>query len=210
MRSRNLQTTPVVIVSNYRITPDPATGKFLHEFTPETTSTVYQFIGNREPIFTEGERYNIGYEVENGTNIVDVSASAKADEVDPVVSHNVARILGEQCSAVETTKSDQRVVHSATSGHYLGKKYAWRIYGMAVAKGTFYDYLEEIRHPSVPCTTEDSASTAYLDTGINTAMDNLINSCSRVGASSNRFSSPLLPSKSWFTIKGISAISDKK
>ncbi|WP_235039664.1 hypothetical protein [Vreelandella profundi] len=210
MRSRNLQTTPVVIVSNYRITPDPGTGKFLHQFTPETTSTVYQFIANREPVFTQGERYNIGYDVENGLNIVDVSASAKADEVDPLVSHNVARILGEQLRAVETTKSDQRVVHSANSGHYLGKKYAWRIYGMAVAKGTFYDYLEEIGHPSVPCTTEGSASTAYLDAGIDTAMDNLINSCSRMGSSSNRFSSPLLASKGWFTIKGISAISDKK
>lgn len=210
MRSRNLQTTPVLIVSNYRITPDPLTGKFLHEFTPESTSTSYQFVGNVEPVFKEGERYNIGYEVENGTNIVDVSASAKADEVDPVVSHNVARILGEQLRTLETTKSDQRVVHTATNGHYLGKKYAWRIYGMAVAKGTFYEYLEEIGHPTVPCTTEDSASIAYLDTGISNAMDKLINSCSRVGVASNRFCSPLLPSKSWFTIKGISAISDKK
>ncbi len=162
MRSRNLQTTPVLIVSNYRITPDPRSGKFLHQFTPETTSTIYQFIANREPVFLEGARYNIGYDIENGQNVVDVSASAKADEVDPVVSHNVARILGEQLRATETTKSDQRVVHSASNGRHLGKKYAWRIYGMAVAKETFFTYLDEIGHTSVPCTTEGSDSTAYL------------------------------------------------
>ncbi len=209
MKSRELKTTPVIVVSNYTVTPDPS-GKFLHVFTPETTPTKYQFLANAEPLLEQGSRYNIGYETTNGINWVDVSATAKADEVTPSVSHYVVRQLGEQRRAVETAKSDSRVAHSATDGRYLGKKYAWRIYGMAVARDTFDDYMEAINHPRVTCSTDGSASIAYKDAGIDSAMDALINSCVRVGNAGNRFSSPLLPSKKWFQVKGISAITDKK
>ncbi len=209
LKSRDLNTTPVVIVSNYNIAPDPS-GKFLHSFTPENTTTRYQFIANQEPVLDEGKRYNIGYTVENGINWVDISACSKADEINPVVSHYVARQLGDQKREVETRKSDERVTHSATDGHYLGKKYAWRIYGMAVVRNTFDEYLAEIAHPSVSCFTKGSPSIAYKDQGIDTAMEALINSCVKVGSIGNRFKSSLLPSKNWFIVKGISAISDKK
>lgn len=207
MKSRELLTTPVLIVTSYTVAPHPG-GKFLHSFTPETTSTVYQFIANLEPALEEGQRYNIGYNEIDGVNWVDISATAKADDVDQHKSYYVSRLLGEELRAVETQKSDERVVHSASGGHYLGKKYAWRIYGMAVARDTFEAYLDDIRHPSVPCMTEDSPSLAYENEGLEAAMQALIQSATRVGG--NRFSSPLLPSKRWFQIKGLSAITDKK
>ncbi|MFM4731591.1 hypothetical protein [Aeromonas salmonicida] len=207
MKSRELLTTPVLIVTNYRVVPHPD-GKFLHSFTPENTDTIYQLIANQEPVFIEGQRYNIGFSVEDGLNWVDVSATAKADDVDPHKSLYVSRLLGEEKRAVETQKSDDRVKHSATDGHYLGKKYAWRIYGMAVARNTFDSYLADISHPCVPCLTEGSPSIAYKEDGLADAMDALILTATRVGG--NRFKSPLLPSKKWFQIKGISAITDKK
>jgi hypothetical protein len=207
MKSRELQTTPVLIVTNYKIVPHPG-GRFLHSFTPENTNTVYQFIANQEPILEVGHRYNIGFTVDGGINWVDVSATAKADDVDQHKSHYVARILGEEKRAVETHKSDERVRHNATDGHYLGKKYAWRIYGMAVARDTFDTYLDGINHPSVPCLTEGTASTAYKEDGLADAMDALIRTSVRVDG--NRFRSPLLPSRKYFQIKGISAITDKK
>ena len=209
MKSRDLCTTPVLVVSNYKIVPD-GNGKFLHQFTPENTPRIYQFYANREPVFEEGERYNIGYKVINGVNWVDESATAKADDIDPQVSHYVARQFGEQIRKIETRKSDERVVHSATDGHYLGKKYAWRIYGMSIARDTFDYYLHEIGHPYVSCYTEGSKSIAYKDVGIASAIDALIQSCEKVGETGNRYKSKLLPNKKWFTVKGISAISDKK
>ncbi|WP_127021280.1 hypothetical protein [Rheinheimera mangrovi] len=130
--------------------------------------------------------------------------------MNPSVSHYFARTLGEQLRKVETEKSDTRVSHSANDGHYLGKKYAWRIYGMSVARDTFDDYLEAIKHPKVNCFTEGSPSIAYKDVGIDVAMDNLIKSCVKVGKAGNRFSSHLLPAKKWFQVKGLTAITDKK
>ncbi|WP_386340231.1 hypothetical protein O4D10_00765 [Xanthomonas citri pv. citri] len=207
MKSRELHTTPIVIVTGYRIIPHKA-GRFLHSFTPETTSTVYQFIANREPLLEEGQRYNVGYNVDNGVNWVDMSATAKADDVDKDNSYYVARMLGEELRESESSKSDTRVVHKANNGHYLGKKYAWRIYGMAIGRDTFDTYLEDIGHPSVDCFTEESPSVAYKEDGLREAMEALI--ASAVHISDNRFSSPLVPSKKWFQIKGISAITDKK
>lgn len=209
MKSRELHTTPVLIVSNYSITPI-SSGKYLHKFTPENTSTLYQFVANQEPILQEGEHYNIGYEIIGGVNWVDTSATAKADDVDPTISHYVARQLGEQLRDIEIGKSNSRVVHSATDDLYLGKKYAWRIYGMAVARDTFDDYMSAINPPQTSCLTEGSPSVAYKNTGIDLAMDAFIKSCVKVGNSGNRFSSSLLPSKKWFQIKGLSAITDKK
>jgi len=207
MKSRELLTTPVLIVTNYKIAPH-ASGKFLHTFTPETTGTVYQFIANREPVLEVGQRYNIGYTVEDGVNLVDVAASARADAVDKAKSFYVAKVLGQELRAVETKKSEERVVHNARDGRYLGKKYAWRIYGMAIAREAFDTYLEDIKHPAVPCSTEGSPSVAYKEAGLEAAMDALCNSATRING--NRFKSPLLPSKDWFQIKGISAITDKK
>jgi hypothetical protein len=207
MKSRDLLTTPVLIVTNYKILPNPG-GKFLHSFTPENTKTVYQFIANREPVLESGQRYNIGYTVEDGVNWVDMSATAKADQVDQYRSFEVSRRLGEELRQVETRKSDERVRYGATDGHYLGKKYAWRIYGMAVARDTFDAYLENINHPAVKCFTDGTPSVAYKEDGLEAAMMALIHSATRVG--DGRFHSPLLPSKRWFQIKGLSSITDKK
>jgi hypothetical protein len=207
MKSRELLTTPVLIVTNYGIVPH-ASGKFLHSFTPETTGTVYQFIANQEPVLESGQRYNVGYTVDNGVNWVDVAATAKADAVDRDKSFYVAKILGEEARAVETKKSDERVVHQAKDGRYLGKKYAWRVYGMAIAREAFDTYLSDIKHPSAPCFTEGSGSIAYKEVGLEAAVDALRASAIRING--NRFRSPLMPSKKWFQIKGISAITDKK
>lgn len=207
MKSRNLLTTPVLIVTNYQITHHSG-GKYLHTFTPENTNTVYQFVANQEPILESGQHYNIGYIVDAGLNWVDIAATAKADLVDREKSFYVAKILGKEARTIETQKSNERVQHQAKDGHYLGKKYAWRIYGMAIARDAFDTYLEDIKHPSVSCFTEGSPSIAYKEDGLDAAMDALRQSATRIDG--NRFKSPLLSSKKWFQIKGISAITDKK
>jgi GR25 family glycosyltransferase involved in LPS biosynthesis len=207
MKSRELHTTPVLVVTDYIITPH-SQGKFLHKFRPASTSTIYQFIANQESVLEEGQRYNIGYTVDNGVNWVDMAATAKADHVDKEKTFYVSRICGEEIRAVETTKSDERVQHNAKDGYYLGKKYAWRIYGMAIANDAFYAYLEDINHPFVNCFTEGSPSIAYKEAGLEDAMKALIQSAEWIG--DNRFKSPLFSSKKWFRIKGISAITDKK
>lgn len=206
LKSRELLTTPILVVSNYTIKPIPG-GKHHHSFTPESTSTIYEFEANSEPHLVQGERYNIGYEVINSRNIVDTSAIQKASDVDPVVSYYVSVQLGKQNQTLNTAKSDGRVVHGGVGDH-LGKKYAWRIYGMCLARDTFEDYLAEIKHPMVICTTDGSPSIAYKNVGIDIAMATLIQSVKRI--SGNRFSSPLLPKRKWFTIKGIDAITEKK
>ena len=200
-------TTPVLIVSNYKIEPGSG-GKFLHSFTPESTHTVYQFLANAQPLLVEGERYNIGYNVHGGSNWVDTSATAKADDVDPIKSFYVANILGEELRSVETAKSIDRVTYPELDSFYLGKKYAWRIYGMAIARDTFDTYLKDIRHPFVPCLTEGSTSIAYKEEGLKEAMKLLLDSL--VHVSSNRYKSELVHSKKWFQVKGISSITDKK
>jgi hypothetical protein len=207
MRSRELLTTPLVIVTEYQIVPHE-NGRFLHSFKPETTSTVYQFIANREPLLEEGQRYNIGYRRDEDINWIDMSATAKADDVDKNKSHYFARIKGEEIRESETRKSDTRVKHRSQDAHYLGRKYAWRIYGMAVAQETFYAYLKEINHPSVDCLTDNTPSIAYKEDGLKTAIDAFIDSAVHLG--SNRFYSSLLPFKKYFLVKGISAITDKK
>jgi len=207
MKSRELHTTPVLIVTDYRVIPHKD-GKSLHTFTPESTSTIYQFIANREPLLEEGQRYNVGYNTDKGVNWVDMSATAKADDVDKDKSYYVSKLLGKEICAAEKNKSDTRVKHKAKSGYYLGKKYAWRIYGMAVGRDTFDSYLVAIGHPTINCLTDDSPSIAYLEKGLLSAMDALISSATHKDG--NRFSSPLLPSKKWFQIKGLAAITDKK
>ena len=209
MKSRELFTTPTLIVSNYKIL-GRSDGKYLHQFTPESTLTVYQFIANREPILVEGEKYNIGYRVVNNNNEVDISAVAKAETVNPKVSHYVARELGEQQREVETRKSKERVVYFGKSELYLGKKYAWRIYGEAFPRGVFDSYLHSIDYPRVNCTTDGTPSIAYKDEGLAEAMETLVNSCVRVSKNSNRFKSDLVPDKKWFNIKAIPAITDRK
>jgi hypothetical protein len=155
MKSRDLFTTPNLIASNYTITK-LEDGKYLHRFTPQSTSTVYEFEANATPVIEEGERYNIGYTVDaNGRNIVEVSTLSKASLVNPMFSFMAAQNLAQETYAAEKAKNEQRVSHSANDGYYWGKKYAWRMFGTAIPKNAFFEYLKEINHPSVPCTTSD-------------------------------------------------------
>jgi len=213
LKSRDLFTIHDLIASNYTITK-LASGKYHHQFTPATTATVYEFEANATPVVVEGERYNIGYSVDDaGRNIIDLSALSLTSQVNPMLSFLAAQHIAAGNHAIEKAKNDQRVTHAATDGYYWGKKYAWRMFGTAIAKSAFFEYLEEIGHPSVPCITRDpdlpysnDESTAYAEHGLEEAMRNLIVSATR--ASAAYFRSPLYSKK--FTIKGINALTDKK
>lgn len=213
MRSRELLTIHDLIASNYTITK-LSSGKYLHQFTPATTATKYEFVANATPVIVEGERYNIGYTVDSaGHNIVDVSALSPTSQVNPKLSYLAAQQIARGNYAAEKAKNDQRVSHAATDGYYWGKKYAWRMFGTAIPKEAFFQYLQEIGHPSVPCNTCDpdlpyanEPSTAYAERGLEDAMRKLIASATK--GSGAYFKSPLYSKR--FTIKGINALTDKK
>jgi hypothetical protein len=148
-----------------------------------------------------------------GRNIIDLSALSPTSQVNPMLSFLAAQHIANGNLATEKAKNDQRVTHKAKSGYYWGKKYAWRMFGTVIAKAAFFQYLEEIGHPSVPCITSNpdlaysnEESTAYAEKGLEEAMRNLISSAKK--ASSAYFKSPLYSKK--FTIKGINALTDKK
>lgn len=213
MKSRDLYTIHDLIASNYTITP-LSNGKFLHSFTPKTTQTVYEFEANSAPIIEEGERYNIGYTVDKkGRNIIELSALSKTAEVNPFFSYAFAQQIARENFSAEKAKNDQRVSHNAKDGYYWGKKYAWRMFGAVISKEAFYNYLEEINHPSVPCVTnnpdlpyQSEPSTAYKEEGLEEAMRNLISSAKKVSPA--YYKSPLYSRK--ISIKGVKAITDKK
>ena len=213
MKSRDLFTIHDLIASNYTITK-LTSSTYKHQFTPATTSTVYEFEANVTPVIVEGERYNIGYTVDSsGRNIIDLSALSLTSQVNPMLSFLAAQHIANGNLSVEKAKNDQRVTHSATDGYYWGKKYAWRMFGTVIAKEAFFQYLEEIKHPSVPCITKDpdlpysnDPSTAYAEKGLEDAMRNLITSAKKVTPA--YFKSPLYSKK--FTIKGLNALTDKK
>ena len=213
MKSRDLFTIHDLIASNYTITKLPS-GKYRHQFTPATTATIYEFEANATPVITEGERYNIGYVVDDaGRNIIDLSALSPTSQVNPMLSFLAAQHIARGNHTIEKAKNDQRVTHAATDGYYWGKKYAWRMFGTVIAKGAFFEYLEEIGHPSVPCITRDpdlpysnDESTAYAEHGLEDVVRNLI--ASAVKVSPAYFKSPLYSKR--FTIKGINALTDKK
>lgn len=214
MKSRNLHTIHDLIVSNYQVTPLLG-GKFLHQFNPQSSDRVYQFEGNSAPVLVNGDRYNVGYTLkDDGRCIVDVSALGKVDTVNKTLSYLAAKQQASDTLEENMAKNDQRVTHDATDGgYYWGKKYAWRRYGLVIAKDAFYSYLEHIEHPSVPCFTSNpdlpyatnDRSTAYLDHGLEEAMDNLIETAVKDG---RYYKSPLYPRK--FQIQPINSIKDKK
>ena len=130
MKSRTLLTIHDLIASNYTITKLPS-GKYLHQFTPATTSTIYEFEANETPVITTGERYNIGYTVDlSGRNVIDQSALSLTSQVNPMLSFLAAQHIAQGTLAAEKAKNDQRVTHSATDGYYWGKKYAWRMFNL--------------------------------------------------------------------------------
>ncbi|AAY37387.1 hypothetical protein Psyr_2348 [Pseudomonas syringae pv. syringae B728a] len=214
VKSRNLHTIHDLIVKDYSVNPT-SSGKFLHQFSPSTTDTVYQFETNSSAHeLVNGHRYNIGYTIDkSGRRIIEPSALGKADSVNPILSYLAAKQLSEDKLSENKGKNDERVKHKAKDGYYWGKKYAWRRYGLVFAKGAFYKYLEHINHPFVSCKTvsgdvgiySNEESIAYKDEGLEAAMDALIDSAVKKG---RYYESPLY--KGSFQIRPISAISDKK
>lgn len=213
LKSRDLHTIHDLIASNYTITKLD-NGRHLHQFTPATTSTIYEFEANSAPVITEGERYNIGFTIDSdGRNIIDLSALSPTSKVNPRLSFEAAQHIANGNRSIEKAKNDQRVTHAKVKGYYWGKKYAWRMFGTVISKDAFYAYLEEINHPSIPCITRDpdhpqsnDESIAYAEAGLEQAIFKLIDTAEK--ASSAYYKSPLYSKK--FSIKGISALTDKK
>ncbi|MEJ8865649.1 hypothetical protein [Pseudomonas jessenii] len=214
MKSRNLYTIHDLIVRDYTISPLPS-GKFLHQFKPSTTDTIYQFETNSSAVeMVNGDRYNIGFIMDaSGRKIIEPSSLGKADSVNKLLSYSAAKHFSIDKLAENKGKNDERVRHTATDGYYWGRKYAWRRFGLVIAKGAFYNYLQEIAHPVIPCRTinddigihSNEESVAYKEDGIEDAMDALIETAVKEG---RYFKSPRF-SKA-FQIRPINAISDKK
>lgn len=214
MKSRNLYTIHDLIVRDYRISQLPS-GKFLHQFKPLTTETLYEFETNGSAAeLVNGDRYNIGFVTDpNDRKIIEPSSLGKADTVNKLLSYSAAKQFSLDKLAENQGKNDERVTHQATDGYYWGKKYAWRRFGLVIAQGAFHQYLIDIAHPFVPCKTvsddigvySNQNSIAYKEDGLEEAMDQLIETAVRNG---RYFSSPL--SSKEFQIKPINAISDKK
>lgn len=212
MKSRDLNTIHDLIVTDYTITK-LGPSRYRHSFHPATTSTIYELEDNATPLLKEGHRYNIGFTADKaGRNIVDRSAISPTDMVNPVLSYAAARSYSLGIEATNKENNETRVTHAPTRGYYWGKKYAWRRYGLVIARNAFDQYLEEIGHPSIPCQTQDpdagfsSPSIAYADAGLEAAIDNLISTA--VPAGDRYFKSPHYSKK--FSIRGLSAITDKK
>lgn len=214
MKSRSLHTIHDLIVRGYHVTAMP-NGKYLHQFTPSTTSTIYQFETNNSAAeLVDGDRYNIGFRTDSvGRNIIELSAMGRADTVNKVLSYLAAKQFSHDKLEENRGKNDDRVSHKAKDGYYWGKKYAWRRFGLVVSKDAFYQYLEEVAHPFVPCRTTNpdlgvsssELSIAFKEEGLEDAIDALIESSVQVG---RYFKSPMYSRR--FQIKPINAISDKK
>ena len=168
-------------------------------------------------MLVDGDRYSVGFEVINGHNYVDVYSLGKAASFDKDLSYSVAKHFSDTKSGENQEKNDTRVSYAAgDEDYYWGRKYAWRQYGLVISRNAFDAYLEEIKHPAVNCVTSNpdlgvvgftENSIAYADTGLEAAMDALIQTAVRVGAG-QYFRSPHYSKK--FQIRAPSAISDKK
>jgi len=213
MKSRDLNTIHDIIVTDYKIEPI-GEGKFRHSFRPKTTETIYEFEANGASEIEEGEHYNVGYYVDTkGRNIVEPSCLSKNTEINPKLSLIYSRQLSQGKHVINKQKNDERVKHSATDGYYWGKKYAWREFGLVIAKSAFFEYLNELNHAKVPCVTtnpdnpmQTSDSVAFKEEGLAGAVENLIQSAEKV--TKVQYKSPLYSKR--FTIKGIEAMTDKK
>jgi hypothetical protein len=217
MKSKDLHTTYDLIARDYTMTKLP-NGLYRHTFSPQTTSTVYEFEANGVAMMENGKHYNVGYTpLSNGRNLVETSTISLGDQVNPMLSYLAAQNYAQQKYAEERAKNDRRVTHNAQDkDYYWGRKYAWRMYGAFMADDAFLAYLDERGHKSVPCTTIDpdypsinTLSTAYSDVGLEQASLALINAATRINPTSTFYRAAGLYSKK-FTIRGINAISHKK
>jgi hypothetical protein len=217
MKSKDLHTTYDIIVRNYAMTKLP-NGIHRHTFTPQTTTTVYEFDANGIALMENGKHYNVAFTpLPNGRNLVEPSSISLADQVNPMLSYLVAKNYAQQKYTEERSKNDRRVSHDALDGdYYWGRKYAWRMYGAFMAEEAFLAYLDEQGHKSIPCITTDpdypstnTLSTAYSDVGLEQAALALINAAIRINQTSTFYRATELYSRK-FTIRGINAISHKK
>lgn len=217
MKPRYLKTTPDVIASNYKKSP-LGEGRFLHSFTPKSTDKIYQFEGSGADEITEGEHYNIGYYEKDGLNIIEPNYLSKASHTNKYISYLFALKESEESHSINKEKNDTRVHHSAESGYYWGKKYAWREFGTVISQNAFYKYLENINHTTIPCQTinphlpfkANEDSIAYLEEGLKTAMDDLIETAEKINEGPY-YKSPLyFNGEKNFKINGIKSITDKK
>lgn len=213
MKSRNLSTIYDLIATDYRIEPI-GDGKFRHSFHPKTTDTIYEFIANGSPEVEEGQRYNIGYIVDDrGRNIIDMSCLSKNTEVNSMISYIYAQQMSKSKHEINKQKNDDRVAYDISKGYFWGPKYAWREYGLFMPQDAFRTYLDEIAHPTLECVItnpdkpfQKTNTIAYCDKGLEQAAFNLLSTAKKVTAV--LFKSPLYSKK--FAIKGIDAITDKK
>jgi hypothetical protein len=212
MKSRELKTTYNLIATDYKIEPIVG-GRFRHSFHPKTTDKIYEFEANGSPEIEEGQRYNIGYRVSDGRNIIEPSSLSKSDEVNPTLSYLYSREISQSKSVINKQKNDDRVACDKSDGYYWGPKYAWREYGLAIPQSAFRAYLDEIGHPKSSCviTNPDDLAhatntEAYADAGLEEAVSALIESATK--KTKVQYTSPLYSKR--FAIKGIAAMTDKK
>ncbi len=212
MKSRELNTIHDLIVTDYKIEPIGG-GKFRHFFHPKTTEKIYEFIANGAAELEEGQRYNIGYRIIDGKNIIEPSCLSKSDDVNPLLSYLHAMEFSKSRKIINKRKNDDRVNYDKTNGYHWGPKYAWREYGLVIAKDAFHSYLEEINHPKIACVitnpdnlAQTTNTEAYADEGLENAIALLIQSAEKV--SKIHYKSPHYSRR--FTIRGIEAITDKK
>jgi len=217
MKSRELKTIHDLIVTNYQ-KHDLGNGRYLHTFQPSTTDTTYQFEANAEDVVVEGERYNIGFtEKVVGEKIIELSCLSKCSVLDKDFSYQYARNMSKQKHDENKGKNDSRVKHAEVEGYYWGRKYAWREFGLALPREVFERYLIEcINHPFIDCKVQTEGypqgddSIAFLEDGLDEAIDDLIQSAVMVNKGPY-FKSPLYYNgDKRFTIKGVPAITDKK
>lgn len=216
MKSRNLKTIHDLIVTNYQ-KHDLGNGRYLHTFQPATTDTTYQFEANSENELVPGERYNIGFTEKDGIKTVDISCVSKSSVVNQYISYECAKLVSIEKHDENKGKNDSRVSHAEQDDYYWGKKYAWREFGLVIPKEVFFKYLLEcIKHHNIPCTVTTPGhpisddSIAFADKGLKKAIGELIDTATRI-KNGPYFKSPLyFNGDKRFTIRGISAITDKK
>lgn len=216
MKSRDLKTIHDLIVTNYQ-KHDLGNGRYLHTFQPATTDTTYQFEANFENELVPGERYNIGFTEVGGVKMVDISCVSKSSVVNQYISYECAKLVSREKHDENKGKNDSRVNYAVQNDYYWGKKYAWREFGLVIPKDVFYKYLLDcVNHPNIPCTVTTPGypigddSIAFADKGLEKAIEDLISTATRI-KDGPYFKSPLyFNGDKRFTIRGISAITDKK
>lgn len=96
----------------------------------------------------------------------------------------------------------------------MGKKYAWRQFGLAIPQDAFHAYLKQIGHPYIECETinpdlpfqNNDKSIAYREDGIDDAIKELLSTAVKIGKV--YFKSPRYDKK--FSIRSPLSMTDKK